>query len=66
MPPPPNDIWQNYVDLDLRMFDKTANRIKVHGSSFSSNDRTQAQVVVRKIIEKTLVPFCVSRIHSIE
>ena len=69
MSAPPNttsasqrDIWQDYMDLDLRTFDRTANRVKICGTAFTTNDRTQAQVVIRKIIEKTLLPFAIQRI----
>ena len=52
------------MDLDVRAFDK--NRVPVCGTSFSQNDRTHAQVIVRRIIEKTLLPFSVARIQAIE
>lgn len=60
------DIWQDYMDLDLRTFDRTASRVKICGTAFTTNDRTQAQVVIRKIIEKTLLPFAIQRIQGIE
>ena len=65
-PPPAQDLWTQYMDLDLRAFDKTANRIRVPGQAFSTNDRTQAQVIVHRVIEKSLLPFAVQRIQAIE
>ena len=59
----PGDFWGQYRDLDLRQFDK--NKI-IPGKMFTQNDRTQAQQTVRKIIEKTLLPFAVNRIQNLE
>ena len=55
-------LWNNYLDLDMRAFDKTANRVKALGTMFTTNDRTQASQIVRRIIEKSLLPFSVQRI----
>jgi hypothetical protein len=50
------DKWTEFVDIDLRQFD--AKQIP-KGSGFTYNDRQLATQVVRRIIEKYLLPFTI-------
>lgn len=59
----PGDFWGAYRELDLRAFDK--NKI-IPGKLFTTNDRTQAQQAVRKIVEKKLLVFARDKIKNLE
>jgi hypothetical protein len=51
------------MDIDLRTFDPSHDS---KGQSFTQNDRTLTSQVVRRIIEKFLLPFAVQKIQTIE
>jgi hypothetical protein len=57
------DAWKDYLDIDLRHFDPN---FTVRGMRFTTNDRTVASQVVRKLIEKELLPFAIMKIQGIE
>jgi hypothetical protein len=54
--PPLEDKWKDFTDIDLRTFDQSKTP---RGLAFTQNDRTLANQVVRRIIEKFLLPFAI-------
>lgn len=57
------DQWKDYTDIDLRTFDPS---LGLKGQGFTQNDRTLTGQVVRRIIEKYLLPQAVMKIQNIE
>lgn len=61
------DIWEKYVDLDEQIFmNENPLDAKLRGRAFSPEDRTKLKNVIKRIIEKMLLPFIEKKIRTLE
>lgn len=67
--PPLDDLWVRLTDLDeqgLMMELNMENGPLLRGRSFSETDRDQIQAVLKRMIEKQVLPFIEKRIRMLE
>jgi hypothetical protein len=57
------DQWKDFTDIDMRTFEQNQ---AAKGLAFTQNDRTLTSQVVRRVIEKFIVPFAVQKIQTVE
>lgn len=61
------DVWYDYIDIDEHLFDSHDHlENSLRGRGFSHEDRNRIKLVVKKIIEKMLLPHIERKIRNLE
>lgn len=61
------DLWTKYVDLDEQlMMQELHLEQQNRGRSFSQEDRVKLKAIVRRLIEKQILPFIERKIRNLE
>jgi hypothetical protein len=66
--PPLDDLWKRLTDLDEQglMLELNLDGNLIRGGSFSEQDRDNIQRVLKRVIEKGILPFIEKRIRNLE
>ena len=66
--PPLDDLWKRLTDLDEQglMMELNMDGNLIRGASFSESDRDSIYRVLKKVIEKGILPFIEKRIRMLE
>jgi uncharacterized protein YaaW (UPF0174 family) len=62
-----DDMWAKYADLDEEIYmNENPMEMKLRGRSFSNVDRANIKNVVKKIIEKFILPFIEKKLKVLD